>query len=745
MSRAEAWVERVIGARRWLLVLVALTTGLSLFGAAGVGVDNAVEIWFLDDDPSLLAYDDFLDTFGNDEVVIIGVHATEGTLIEPSGLSRIRAVGDAALGVDGIARVRSIVTEPLVRDVDGALVVAPLIDGGAVGPDQVVEAQRALQNDALVGSMISEDGRTAIVLAEMDSMDDIDTARDGILANLQTAVRAVENDASFAGIGVVYAALNQAATKGAAVVILASYVLITALLWLLFRRFRAVLLTLSVVGLGAIWLLGLYGATGHDINMVTMVMPTLVLVIGVSDCVHMLVHVADQPMDLPPIERVKRGIGKVLWPCLFNTLTTAMGFLALATASMPVIRDLGIFCALGLVAAFVASLILCSIFALSPTVLPVFRQDGVLQRGINGMANLAVGKPIPVLVVAGFVCLGSMVGVTRIVVDTYSIDFLYPDHEARVDSDRLEEEFGPYTPLEFVVAHPDGVKDPEILASIARWQDKMELEEDVGWTRSLADVVMGLDRVMGQRKVGVVPENSEALEQLLFLFDADVDSNLSRFLDSTETQTRVTVGVPMTSAKTFGERIERLTEHAEFPEGTTVQPAGYIPLYVKIMDHIISSQLSSFTLAFVVIFTLIGLLFRSFRMAMLAIPANLIPVLFTLGCMGLVGIRLDVATVTIAAIVLGLVVDDTTQFLYRYRTILSETTDISKAVKATVASVGRPMAVTTLVLAGGFSVLGLADIKSVAYFGVLLAISLIAAFFCDLLVIPALIVVTARR
>jgi hypothetical protein len=745
MSRAEAWVERVIKARRWLLALVALTTGLSLFGAAGVGVDNAVEIWFLDDDPSLLAYDDFLETFGNDEVVIIGVHATEGTLIEPAGLSRIGAVGDAALGVDGIARVRSIVTEPLVRDVAGALVVAPLIDGGVVGPDQVAQAQRALQNDALVGSMISGDGRTAIVLAEMESMDDIDTARDGILADLQTAVRAVEHDASFAGIGVVYAALNQAATKGAAVVILASYVLITALLWLLFRRFRAVLLTLSVVGLGAIWLLGLYGATGHDINMVTMVMPTLVLVIGVSDCVHMLVHVADQPIDLPPIERVKRGIGKVLWPCLFNTLTTAMGFLALATASMPVIRDLGVFCALGLVAAFVASLILCSLFALSPTVLPVFREEGLLQRGITGMANLAVHRPIPVLVVAGFVCLGSMMGVTRIVVDTYSIDFLYPDHEARIDSDRLEEEFGPYTPLEFVVAHPDGVKGPEILSSISRWQDKMESEPDVGWTRSLADVVMGLDRVMGQRDVGVVPQNSEALEQLLFLFDADVDSNLSRFLDATETQTRVTVGVPMTSAKTFGERIERLTEHADFPDGTTVQPAGYIPLYVKIMDHIISSQLSSFTLAFVVIFTLIGLLFRSFRMAMLAIPANLIPVLFTLGCMGLVGIRLDVATVTIAAIVLGLVVDDTTQFLYRYRSMLSETTDISKAVKATVASVGRPMAVTTLVLAGGFSVLGLADIKSVAYFGVLLAISLVAAFFCDLLVIPALIVVTARR
>ena len=117
-------------------------------------------------------------------------------------------------------------------------------------------------------------------------------------------------------------------------------------------------MTLTVVGVGAVWLLGLYGASGRDINMVTMVMPTLVLVIGVSDCVHMLVHVAATPRELAPLERVKAGVGAVIWPCLFNTLTTAMGFLALASAPMPVIQDLGIFCALGLVAAFVVSLLL---------------------------------------------------------------------------------------------------------------------------------------------------------------------------------------------------------------------------------------------------------------------------------------------------------------------------------------------------------------------------------------------------
>ena len=165
------------------------------------------------------------------------------------------------------------------------------------------------------------------------------------------------------------------------------------------------LLTLVVVSLGVLWLMGLYGATGHDINMVTMVMPTLVLVIGVSDCVHMLTHVAAQPEDLGPMERVKAGVGAVFWPCLFNTVTTAVGFLALATASMPVIRALGIFCALGLVAAFFASLIICSLVAVRPDFLPRVRNKGRLQRSVDALADLAVNQPVPVLLVSLFVAL----------------------------------------------------------------------------------------------------------------------------------------------------------------------------------------------------------------------------------------------------------------------------------------------------------------------------------------------------
>ena len=119
------------------------------------------------------------------------------------------------------------------------------------------------------------------------------------------------------------------------------------------------------------------------------------------------------------------------------------------------------------------------------------------MRGVN--------RPRLILVVAAGIGLLSAVGVSRVEVDTYSIDFLYDDHPARVDSARLEAGFGPYTPLEFVVHNEDTVKTPEILAAMSRWQTKMEADTDVGWTRSLADVVENLDRVLMARPEGRIP------------------------------------------------------------------------------------------------------------------------------------------------------------------------------------------------------------------------------------------------
>jgi predicted RND superfamily exporter protein len=730
---------------RWPLLLLLLgVTGLAAVYAARVGVDNAVEIWFVDDDPALVSYQEFQETFGNDEVVAIAV---SGDPLSAEGLERLRRLDAAAARVEGIGSVSSVASAVSIRGDAGTLDIGPLLPDGEIDAEQAAAVREALLSDPLMHPLVSRDGGIAMVLARMEAMDDIDARRDGILTQLRASLDAIDDDLSYAGIGVIYAALNEASTRGAAVFIAASYLVIALLLWRLFGRIGPTILTLTAVGIAAVGLMGVYAGVGRDINMVTMVLPTLVLVIGVSSCVHMLVHVADQDPAQDGISRAISGVSFVFWPCLFNTLTTCMGFLALGTAAMPVIRDLGYFGAIGLAIAFIVGLLLCAALAPVAFFQPANNNTGRLQRMVDALADVAVHRSRTVLVGAAFAGLIAALGITRIQVDTYSIDFLRDSHPVRVDSERIEAGYGPYTPLEFVVRAPGGVRNPEVLGAIASWQDRMATHPDVGWSHSAADVVRRLNEVLtgAGPEARVVPEDPFALDQLFFLYDSGPDSDLSSLIAQDETAARVTVGIPMGSAQGFQRTISELTALASLPDGVTLTASGYLPLYVRMMDYIVRSQLTSFGLAFLIIFALVGLLFGSLRMAVIAIPANLLPVLMTLGLMGLLGIRLDVATVTIAAIVLGLVVDDTVQFLYRYRHERARRSSEIEAVSQAVRIVGRPMAITTIVLGVGFCVLGLASVKSVAWFGLLLAFALLSALLCDLLVVPAFLVMLGEE
>jgi predicted RND superfamily exporter protein len=412
---------------------------------------------------------------------------------------------------------------------------------------------------------------------------------------------------------------------------------------------------------------------------------------------------------------------------------------------MAVLRDMGVFAAIGLSGAFVVAMVVCPIALMHPKVQPRLTNGGKLQTIVDACADLALSRPLAVLAVTGIVALGSALGISRIRVDTYSIDYLRPGHDVRRDSDWIEAHLGPYTPLELIVRPAQGrADDPALLAAVDRWERKMEAHDRVGWATSVADVAKRLNRELSADRAEVVPADPAALEQALMLYTASPDVDLTRSVEGDWAALRVTAGLDMMSAGEMGRVTDELLAMAELPPGTRVEVTGYLPLYVRMMQYIVQSQLSSFGLAFVLIFGLIAALFRSVRLAALAVPANLVPILVTLGVMGFAGIRLDVATVTIGAIVLGLVVDDTVQFLYRYRHELRLRGDPVEAASVTVRGLGRSLLVTAIVLALGFSVLAFAEIRSVSYFGLLVALALGTGVFGDLLVLPALLVLSAR-
>ena len=739
-ERLTAWIYD----HPWLcLAAMALLTALSGWQASTVGMDNAVDIWFLEDDPALVAWQDFQQDWENDELVVIAFHDEEG-LLDAEGYALLREVEARAVAVDGIAEATSLVSTMDLQAEEGWLEVGPLVPEEL--HDEEALRERILSDELLVGKLVSAEGDTVLVLARMEAMADIDARRDSVIAQLREALDGVEPAPHYAGVGVVYSALNRLSAEDSGIFLAGSCLVIVLLLSLMYRRVGSMLVTMGVVGVGAIWLMGGMGAAGRDINMVTMVLPTLVLIIGISDAAHLLQHaVRDRRAGEDRRQRVIRTVGFLFWPCLYNTFTSALGFLALLTAPMAVVRDLGLFAALGLLCAFFAAWVGVTVALRWSWSEPRETQGAWLDRLVEGAAEIGVQHPRKVVGVSLLAALLSLGGIAQLEVDTYSIDFLYPDHPVRQDSDAIEDWLGPYTPLEVVIEAPGEALDPALLEDVQRWEARVVEEvPTIGWSRSLTGVLGRLHELLAGEPG--LPQSPEAVAQALLLVESDRDNPVKDLLRE-EDALRVTFGMDMQSAQgmaTTLEAVERLAAE-ELPGTVAVRPSGYIPLYVVMMDYIVRSQINSFGTAFLVVFIVFALMFRSLRAGALAIPSNLLPVLILLGVMGAVGLRLDVATVTIASIVMGLVVDDTVQFLYRLRAELRAGRDHEQAVRATVHGLGRSLVIASLGLALGFAVLGLAQVKSLVYFGLLTSATLIVAQLMELLVMPAVVVLTKPK
>jgi hypothetical protein len=409
---------------------------------------------------------------------------------------------------------------------------------------------------------------------------------------------------------------------------------------------------------------------------------------------------------------------------------------------MPVVRHLGLFSALGLLCGFVAAVVGCTWGLAYEATLPVSTDRHGLRRLVDAGVGGGLRHARAVLAGAVLLTLAAGWGIARISVDTNSLGYLPHDHPVRQDARLIERALGPYAPLEFVVradsaaGGPGDVLTPRVFEAVRAWERAAVATGAVGWSYSAVD---GLRRLHGALAGGgpALPARPDQIEALVQAGAGDVPyvAGLAAHPD----QLRVTFGVPMQSANGLRRAIRTVRDAAALPDGVALEATGYLPLYVRIMTLVVQSQLWTFGLGLVVILGAIGLLFRAVRAALWALVPNVLPVVLTLGAMGWVGLPLDVATVTIAAVLFGLVVDDTVHLLHRYAAGREQGRTPTSAIRRA-ARTGGPMLVTTTgVIGGGVLVLTLAQVKSVVWFGGLIALGIGLALVVDLLVLPALI------
>ncbi|MCP4131578.1 MAG: MMPL family transporter [bacterium] len=773
----NTFIEKIAGVlvdRKWLLfiLLCMITVGGSVFLVSWddpispkIKMDNSLEIWFLEDDPARVSYNEFKEIYGSDEVISAWVQPkTDGAKKDVLNKEFVQQIYDASVTIEEnplIKRVLSITKTPYIDGKKGELIVEDMVKKR---PDDSYKAEvlkeRIKSNPLWEKLLFNKAGTATMIIIEPEratDMNDLDSKRPEILKFVRDSLKGI--DFKLAGMGVAYDEINKVGLKDTMLFTSIAFTLLLVLLAIFFRRL-SIYITAMVTMTICMWIfMDISGLFNQNLNVVYGILPTVISILCLADIIHVFSH---YDKTAPGENRLKRNLSFVLIPCFLTTVTTAAGFSALSSSPMKILKSFGIFAAVGVFIAFFVSMIISALVlgvkekrdaakeASGKTVKAKKEGNDIFDK-ILSKINTFVHNQYKLIVGVGAVLIVvGIFGITRVNVDTHSLNFLLDSNQVKQDSKFIEGDYGYYLPLEIRIKpkNDDGVKDPDFLRKLDALQKVIDKKESFEDSTSIAEVVKHLNRVLTDNKQAsyVIPQTRNEVAQELLLYDMDEDNDLSFFVEEEYEEARFTVRIPMVSSKTMkGLIAEAETEiRTIFKDDVDIKFGGYVPLYVKMMEYIIESQISSFLIAFVIIFALMALLFRSYSVLLIGIVPNLMPIFMTLGFMGLTGVNLDIATVTIAAIAIGISVDDTIHFIFMYKKKKGEGCTTSEAVEHTIGTTGKAIIITSMLLIFGYSALLFASIKSVIFFGLLIAVAMIFAVIADLFLLPSLLLLFSK-
>ncbi len=749
---------------RWRVpVVVLVILGAVWFAPAAdlTAIDNDLSAWVSKDDPVYQVYDRFRDEFGGTRNLIVAIRGDR--VFTPVGLQFLDRVTADIERVEMVSRVQSLATANIVRplpatpDDDGGIEVTPILEHRMDSDaDAAVVKADAIDDPLMRGDLVSDDGRVVAIIVSFDE-DRIDDARAGVIARIRDIVTAQLPpgfEAYFNGsleISETYNRVTIANTRNLTPPIL----LITlAALYVMFRSIRKTLLIALAIGVSVLWTLGLYAAFGFSFNVLTSMLTPLVVVLAIADDVHIVQHFDHELRVSGSKEQAFRSsISHLFAPLLGASGTTALGMLSLATSDVVAVKTFGIGAAIGIMIDFVLSL------AFVPALLTFVRpdphpppQESWFTGPMRRVGAFAFRRPGPVLTVMGIVAVVTAAGMTRLRVDTNHINFFAAGHPLTQSASVIDRELGGiYSFNVLLEGPPESLRSPDALARIDRLSQELKALPHVRKVVSVGDYVKRVHQQLngGDPAAYVLPASSDAIAQELFVFGLSDQgrTELERVVASDYSRAQISVKLASMSSDLLFDQIndaERLAAEAFSGTEITTTVTGSGRIFATLDHYIVTSQISSFGTAFVTVFGVIFVVFRSARFGVLGIVANLFPVIVVFGLMGWLDISLNIATVMVASVTLGIVDDDTIHFIGRYRREIAAGASTIDAVQTAAMHEGRAALTTTIINALGYTVLMVSEYRPTAWFGSLLALSMIVAFIAEVLLVPAIISLLPR-
>ncbi len=530
--------------------------------------------------------------------------------------------------------------------------------------------------------------------------------------------------------------------------------LVTALIFFFFfRSFRATFITLLVVTIGVMWAFGFIGLFRYEITILTALIPPLIIVIGVPNAIFLINKYQQEVLKHGNKARsLQRVISKIGTATLMTNLTTASGFATFIFTRSRLLSEFGVTAFVSIMAIFILALFIIPI-AYSYMPLPKDKHLEHLNKKwvgkiVDWLVNVVRHHRIAIYFSTVILIIISMIGLFFIRVSGSLIEDL-PKHAAFTKDVRfIEDEFGGVMALEILI----DARKPKKIMKLSTLKRMEELEDIIDEIPELSKSVSILN-IVKYTKQGFYNNNPEyyqlpTKEEKMFIFPYVKNSEqhkslLTNYLDSTERYARMT-----TFMKDIGtEKMERIEErlrdriHRSFPEKKyNVTLTGKAYVFLKGTNYLIKNLFISLGLAIILIALFMGWLFRNFRMILISLVPNILPLLLTAGVMGYLGIPLKPSTILVFSIAFGISVDDTIHFLAKYRQELQATHwNVRKSVYAALRETGLSMFYTSIVLFFGFLVFTVSSFGGTIALGGLVSGTLLIAMLSNLILLPSLL------
>lgn len=731
---------------RFILSVIVVMAISAIYPATQVQTDFNLEGFFPEDSPTIVDYQRLADEFGRDDNAI-GIAFRAPSVFSDSTLRHIKEISGRLESIPNITRVNSLSSLTRLEDQNGMLQTVPYVEYGRDRDLISDQAKSKLLADPFAANvLVSTEGNVTAIYMEVNEKVNRFDIRRQVIGDLNNVLIDYAHLYEFNTAGIPFFRNTYVELLNAEILVFVSIssVLIIGILWLIFGNIRGVLVPILIVWLTILFTVAFIVLTGGYFEIMSSTIAPILLCVGVADSIHLLIKYQDARLTgMAPGPAIRETLIILGSATLLTSVTTAIGFATLGTSSVVPMQRFGYYTAAGVLLAFVIT-----IFFL-PSILPYFRDLNTKKPESTRFHHLTgvflekvytwvIRHHKPIVLSTLLVTLVFGWGATSLKVNGKIFDDVDDEHPVMLQSQFFTDNLSPQFPLEFVIdtQQADGALNPEFLQRVALLENRLLSIPEVARTTSLTTILSQVNNTLtGTTAIPLDPQTTAQYMLLLELADSREYERLVNFDYSA-----VRVAANIEDAGSY--RVNQIREELDpwlrenFPD-ERVLTTGTSILVGDITQNIVSSLTWSIALAFILIATLMGWLFRDLKLVLISILPNIIPLMIMAGTMGFLGIDLKPSSAVVFTIAFGIAVDDSIHFLARLRIELSRHRNMMEALAITTKRTGRAIVLTSIILLIGFGILITSDFTSTLLMGALVSQAIFTALLADILFLPA--------